>query len=521
MNFLDEEIEKIDLNNTNNISKMIVEYLCAEKYYRTLSETEKDLLSQLLRKAKDKGLNYAQFNELLLLLNQDRVTEAFFNFFFWKKVKLDTIKEGIIKFRGFAMLCFGNFRFAYKQLIQKNEKELEEALKPYCTKIDGKLKRPDKALDIEKIERDKTWYNGYITKKKSEKEAICLTDAIKEKPKDNTLLKLGEMYEGMKKDLADVEQKASKNSDIYLTWDYMDVYIATSMRRKWEFEETFDFIKEVFSDNRLKRLRYFDPTQSFCRNRIDKGLIEGLMLKRSLCTIYMAQEVDTMGKDSELAATLAQGKPVMAYVPLIDPEKYAKKINGYPLDYFKLRFLVLRAEGIFDDKDCHTELKKLDHNFDKTINDFIDELDNYRFSQPYTLWNEKEEEFKKQKSRLFQKICKILAIAEFHSYEKRAKTLKEVHPLSIQVNLASGVANGVMVVRNSKKCAELLYKVLTNSMDFTIKHIGKTDEGVTILEENISGCPFRIVTDYERLTNSFWNFYLINNNKGGKDVNIH
>lgn len=29
------------------------------------------------------------------------------------------------------------------------------------------------------------------------------------------------------------------------------------------------------------KLRYFDPTQAFCEDRIDKGLVEGLMLKRA------------------------------------------------------------------------------------------------------------------------------------------------------------------------------------------------------------------------------------------------
>jgi hypothetical protein len=32
--------------------------------------------------------------------------------------------------------------------------------------------------------------------------------------------------------------------------------------------------------------------------------------------------------------------------------------------------------------------------------------------------------------------------------------------------------------------------------------------GVTILEEDISHCPYRVVTDNEKITNSFWCFYL-------------
>src|SRR5207249_585684 len=38
------------------------------------------------------------------------------------------------------------------------------------------------------------------------------------------------------------------------------------------------------------------------------------------CTVYSVQDTDTLGKDSELAATLAQGKPVIAFVPTIDVE---------------------------------------------------------------------------------------------------------------------------------------------------------------------------------------------------------
>jgi hypothetical protein len=48
--------------------------------------------------------------------------------------------------------------------------------------------------------------------------------------------------------------------------------------------------------------------------------------------------------------------------------------------------------------------------------------------------------------------------------------LKELHPLSMQVDLQSGVANGILVVRNAKQCAKLLYRVLTNSVKFRIKN---------------------------------------------------
>ena len=42
-------------------------------------------------------------------------------------------------------------------------------------------------------------------------------------------------------------------------------------------------------------------------------------------TIYLVGESDTLGKDSELASTLAQGKPVIAFVPQV-PSDYAKNL---------------------------------------------------------------------------------------------------------------------------------------------------------------------------------------------------
>jgi len=108
-----------------------------------------------------------------------------------------------------------------------------------------------------------------------------------------------------------------RNTSRYLTLPYMDVYVATSMRSDEDFIQQRQFIREVFAHKDVAplRLRYFDPTLSYVDDRITKGLIESLMLQRATLTIYNAGSQDTMGKDSELAATLAQGKPVIVFVP--------------------------------------------------------------------------------------------------------------------------------------------------------------------------------------------------------------
>lgn len=72
-------------------------------------------------------------------------------------------------------------------------------------------------------------------------------------------------------------------------------------------------------------LRYFDPTLCYCESRIDKGIIECLLVRTAKVTIYCAQDGDTFGKDSELAATLCQGKPVIVFVPEGDDSDLERK----------------------------------------------------------------------------------------------------------------------------------------------------------------------------------------------------
>ncbi len=111
-----------------------------------------------------------------------------------------------------------------------------------------------------------------------------------------------------------------------------------------------------------------------------------------------------------------------------------------------------------------------------------------------------------------EKVTQQLAnIAEKYNFDKRAAVLKNVHPLSFQVHLESGVANGVLVVRTVQECSEVLYNLLTNKLNFTIEFNEK--EKCTILREKVSQSAFRAVTEYEKLANSFWNFYLISEHR--------
>ncbi|MCH8204971.1 MAG: hypothetical protein IID09_07380, partial [Candidatus Hydrogenedentes bacterium] len=103
----------------------------------------------------------------------------------------------------------------------------------------------------------------------------------------------------------------------------------------------------------------------------------------------------------------------------------------------------------------------------------------------------------------------LMAALDAVAFDRRAKIITQFHPLAMQVHLDTGVANGVLVVRTAKTCADLLYGLLRNDLTFDVKPRKDRDEEVgTVLVEDISESNFRYVTHDRLLTNSFWNFYL-------------
>jgi hypothetical protein len=299
--------------------------------------------------------------------------------------------------------------------------------------------------------------------------------------------------------LAAVRATATRNQDIYLTWDHVDVYFATSMRKRWEFEDLFDFVNGLMADPALAtlNLRHFDPTQAFTKDRVDKGLVESLMLKRAKCTVYSVQDTDTLGKDSELAATLAQGKPVIAYVPAVDIEARAAQLAAEDPATVqdRLRFV------LYADDQFAQSVAPADFAFVRGFQ-AIEEFERDR------VWRtvpdpEGVAAFRAVQGADLARLGRIIAAAEARIYDRRARTLKVSHPLGIQVNLATGVANGVLVVRTIPQCADLLRRVVTNALEFELRE----SPSMWYLEEKVSGCVYRVVSKDRKLTNCFWNFY--------------
>lgn len=437
-------------------------------------EKMKSALNQTLSLTGPMG--YSQFNELLLSLGYDRVEKDFFRFFSesgQEVASFDDLERIVRNFRVKAILRYGNVKFAFKTLSRMKRSEIDDALSAICfqVKLEEFASRHDPLIKLEPIPRSKTPCVGHIV----ERELTAKLEKLKSegKPTAAEEKKLAE--------LKGVQETGRRNLDTYLTFDHLDVYIATSMREPHEFWLVSGFIERLFASSLLKplKLRWFDPTQCYCSSRIDKGLVEGLMLKRARCTIYLAQESDTLGKDSELASTLAQGKPVIAYVPRLGPYEDFKKAAAqiiqelYPGEDPRLvarRYLPLfMPRGAWENRDVRRWLDD-----DTSVN--------------------------------HEKILRLTYDSARAMYEDRADKLKNFHPLGLQVNLETGVANGVLVARTVAECAKLLRGIMLCDLEFEIQE--PTPEiPLTLLREKLTGSVFRVVTEDELLTNTFWNFY--------------
>ncbi len=522
---------------------------------KELTARDEAFLEQILQDDEE-VIDCSQLNELLLLVNKDRLGAPFFRWFFKPPCKVSTIAGGVDRFQKMALLRYGNFIYAYRTLSRiRTDAALREELGDWAMPAEEAIARYQARskglIDIELIPRADTPLVGYLSAgaiiaeskratflhqqlppadeqaaknwQEFEEEAIAdaAGDPAEHRPlrniianyqvahADATVAQFAEHLEAVLPQLAEqstrldgVRAVAVRNQDIYLTWDHMDVYFATSMRKRWEFEDLFDFVGTLMARPELADLnvRYFDPTQSYTADRINKGLVESLMLKRAKCTVYSVQDTDTLGKDSELAATLAQGKPVIAYVPRVSVEqRVAQLLAEDPVTIQdRLRF-VIYADDSFTASLAAADLE------------FVQEFHDLEVFEQQRIWRaltdaDAATAFQQAHQVDLQRLCQIVATSEARIYDKRADTLVNRHPLGIQVNLDTGVANGVLVVRSVEDCARLLRNVLTNAIEFDVQEDNKAQ--MWYLRERISGSIFRVVSKDRKLTNCFWNFYL-------------
>lgn len=345
--------------------------------------------------------------------------------------------------------------------------------------------------------------------------------------------RLGPKSESELERMEETQRRALENLSHYLSSDHLDVYVATSMRTDADFVSVNRFVKGLFTHPSVRplKLRFFNPTQSWIEDRIAKGLVEALMLRRSSLTVYMAQKSDTFGKDSEASVALGQGKPVIVYVPklhlpdVFDLEQLYYTPRGDLLA--AVRSEVPTGEEFIDEtvdeeaivgRIATQRLEKLsDQQLTRLVQAVWADFDLYgeanRFQgmeKEYRLWLDGVAALNEAGPAAGRTLpAEIRApligalVATGLRMEARAKIFKEVHPLALQVILSTGVLNGIVVVRTPDQCARVMSSLLSNSLATQLK---KDERNYRVIEQE-TGSTVRVISRHELLRNAFDIFY--------------
>lgn len=329
--------------------------------------------------------------------------------------------------------------------------------------------------------------------------------------------------------MASTQDSAYKNLCHYLSADYLDVYVATSMRSDADYVSVHSFVNSLFahSDVRPLKLRYFNPTQSWIGDRVAKGLVEALMLRRSLLTIYMAQKEDTFGKDSEASVALGQGKPVIVYVPklVITSEGFdSSELWGRPRQELVREWQSIEPESGEDDANSvdiesmasRITVDKLasvsDATFAEVVRTHWADFDLYGDTervpeQKRADYRSALDEVTRGKGLISNKdirdfITSVL-VANTARFERRARTFRLAHPLALQVVARTRILNGMLVVRDVDACAKLVRGVLSNELDYEFV---VNDENYELVEKSTRS-TVRVIPRHELLRAAFERFY--------------
>lgn len=324
--------------------------------------------------------------------------------------------------------------------------------------------------------------------------------------------------------MQNTQNQAFSNLTNYLTADYMDFYVATSMRTEGDFISVNKFIKRLIEHGNIKdlKLRYFNPTLSWIEDRVSKGLVEALMLKRANVTIYMAQKTDTFGKDSEASVSLGQGKPVIVYVPKLVINELnldTEKLSNQSMDELKNIYGNTRSVGL-DKQSLLSNI--IEESLEKATEEIlINTLKNYwdKFDLESESHRIKTDIIKKDFKALINsikneeeistinedlaRVVKEILLATSINFEKRANVFKEIHPLALQVVIKSGVLNGILVTRTLNSTANLLSQLLENKLEYELEH----DVNNYKLLEKTTKSVVRVISKNKLLINSFEQFY--------------
>lgn len=541
-------------------------------------------IDQLIPSTLSVDNSFDALNTVLIYYGLQPLSHPFFEYYLKEALtEFKALEKAIITFQKDAIRLFSTFSEAYKRLNLASRQEFDSLLAPLAERNTDKFSARGDWEKIDKIPNDDLPFLGYIAAAKvreTQKKRKELSDFLKRiaSAKRNGTLNMDEHSTAKKrrmdsflrefdsklehtlssplfisnmdaetlekeadrvspeeedvKRIENTQARAYSNLCNYLSADYLDVYVATSMRNDADFVSVNDFVETLFKDSQIHhlKLRYFNPTQSWIADRVAKGLVEALMLKRADICIYMAQKSDTFGKDSEASVTLGQGKAVIVYVPKlfdstknIDTEVLGKMSRSELLDEIRK----LYKEEIDDDEDNEALIGRLlKLKFAQCNNDDIIRIVGRHWAD-FDLEGEFVERTKENPTALqslrawltaivnkpysnlpdlsdeLKDIVTQALVGRAIRFESRATIFREIHPLALQIILSNRVLNGILVARSSESCAKLIKQLVQNRLETELQ----TEMDNYKLVEKETGSVIRVISKHKLISNSFETFY--------------
>jgi hypothetical protein len=77
MIFHDSQVDALDLSTPEGMQELIEIHLCGHPKLADLRASDAELLREFVTQASSIGVTFQQLNEILLVLNQDRLSRAF------------------------------------------------------------------------------------------------------------------------------------------------------------------------------------------------------------------------------------------------------------------------------------------------------------------------------------------------------------------------------------------------------------------------------------------------------------
>jgi len=579
--FLDADHRKVSAFEVV-LAELVGAAISLESLDGAAAATAHDHILSLLTRDLTVDQTFDTFRSLLVYYGVPPASRAFFDRYFDADSfrTAQAFRNAVTRYQSDAIRIFSTFNRAYVSLA--TTESLEPLLAPLQPRDDAHYRQRTEWTQIEEIPEERLADLGYIAAERIRQEsaertalsnflrelatqvssdgptALGLTGDKKRRKMDSLLRKfdpgsrhslfsplflpdadqlerkadqIGPKADADLERIGETQRVGQQNLARYLAADHLDVYVATSMRFDADFVSVNRFATALFThdDVRPLKLRYFNPTQSWIDDRVAKGLVEALMLRRASMTIYMAQKEDTFGKDSEASVALGQGKPVIVYVPkLLVPEVDVdtETLGRIPKEQLERE---IRAEGTQEDQDfdetidqeaLHGRLLSIRlgraqgaalaravqrHWADFDLYGEAVRVEGSDERATYRAWLDsvvKNGQLAAPLPAIGERVISIL-VATALRFERRARIFREVHPLALQVILSSGVLNGILVARSVDSCAHLMRALIRNELELELV----IDDFNYRLVEKSTGSTVRVISQHLLLRNAFSTFY--------------